>query len=261
MDPVYTPANCTPAYELRWSLTLFANRSLPPLEARLATFKEVVERDGVRILEHHFHEPSVWQFLLSTKPHVAPPAIVKSVKGRLQHLLQSTHPNGFRRNFSLTSVGDSPREVVEAYVGSQLSHHRMADDRVQERLGRFQRQFPEVDLSEPLFSAHGRYIYNLHLVLVHDGRWKDADEGRLEKTSEMLLKAARRKGHRLSRVAVLPDHMHVTLGCGYEESPEEVALGYLNNLAFAHGMQPLYRFSYFVGTFGEDDLGAIRRAL
>jgi hypothetical protein len=125
MEPLYTPANCKPAYELRWSLAIFATATLPRADEWITQLKEVVERDGVRILEHYFRDPSSHQFFVSTKPHVAPPAIVKSVKGRLQHLLQATIPNAFRRNFSLTSVGDSRREVVEAYVAGQLGHHRM----------------------------------------------------------------------------------------------------------------------------------------
>jgi hypothetical protein len=261
MTPLYTPANCTPAYELRWSLSIFATGTLPPNDEWLGELKEVVERDEVRILEHHSREPATQQFLVSTQPFAAPPAIVKSVKGRLQHLLQATLPNAFRRNFSLTSVGNSRREVVEAYLTNQLGHHWMADSRVQERLEQFQFRFPEVDLSQPQFSSHGRYLYNLHLVLVHDGRWMDVEEARLAVTRDMFLKAAMKKDHRLSRLAILGDHLHATLGCGYAESPEEVALGYLNNLAFAHGMKSLYRFSYFVGTFGEYDLGAVRQSL
>jgi len=60
---------------------------------------------------------------------------------------------------------------------------------------------------------------------------------------------------------LLADHLHVTIGSGYSQSPEEVSLSYLNNLAYAHGMKAMYQFSYFVGTFGEYDLGAIRRRL
>jgi REP element-mobilizing transposase RayT len=98
-------------------------------------------------------------------------------------------------------------------------------------------------------------------VLVHDARWCEVREERLEITRQMIAKVAARKQHRLSRAAILADHIHLTLGCGVSESPEEVALAYLNNLAYAHEMKPIYRFSYFVGTFGEYDLGAIRRAL
>ena len=76
----------------------------------------------------------------------------------------------------------------------------------------------------------------------------------------MILGVAQKKGHRLSRAAILPDHVHLTLGCAINETPEAVAIAYLNNLAYAQGMQPLYRHSYYVGTFGEYDLDAVRRS-
>src|SRR4029077_19121670 len=45
-----------------------------------------------------------------------------------------------------------------------------------------------------------------------------------------------------------------------DASPEEVALTYMNNLAYAQGMSEVFRYSYFVGTFGEYDLGVIPRS-
>jgi REP element-mobilizing transposase RayT len=102
-------------------------------------------------------------------------------------------------------------------------------------------------------------VYALHLVLVHEGRWREIGEDHLSMTRDMFFKVARKKGHRLSRLALLPDHLHATLGCGFQESPEEVALGYMNNLAYAHGMKPIFCQSYYVGTFGEYDMAAIRR--
>jgi hypothetical protein len=35
----------------------------------------------------------------------------------------------------------------------------------------------------------------------------------------------------------------------------------MNNLAYVQGMKPMFRFSYYVGTFGPYDRGAIRRGL
>lgn len=160
--PIYTGDSCTPAYQLRWSLALFARVDLPPAETWCESLASVTEADDVRLLEHRFKPPNVWLFLLSTKPSVAPPQIIWSVKGRLQNLIQQTHSKAFRRNFSLTSIGDVKREAVEAYVADQLGHHHMVDERVQERLTQFQLTFPDVDLSQPVFSAHGQYIYNIH---------------------------------------------------------------------------------------------------
>lgn len=236
MKPLYTDANCKAAYQLRWSLALFSTTDLPPIETWAGALGEVVERDGVRLLESRFHQPSVWLFLLSTQPPVTPPQIVKSVKGRLQHLLRASAPKAFRRNFSLTSVGDVRRETVESYVGSQLGHHGMADARVQARFKELQFAFPDVNLSAEQLSSHGRYVYSLHLVLVHEQRWREIREDHLGVTRDMFFKVARHKGHKVSRLALLPDHLHASLGCGFEESPEEIALAYMNNLAFAHGM-------------------------
>lgn len=259
--PIYTSDSCAPAYQLRWSLALFGHADLPAAEAWFDPLACATEPDDVRLLEYCFKPPNVWQFLLSTKPRVAPSQIIWSVKGRLQHLVRSTHPKAFRRNFSLTSVGDVKRDVVEAYVGDQLGHHQLADVRVQERLAQFQLTFPEVELSQPIFSAHGQYVYNLHLVLVHQERWCEVREDRLKATQDMILRVARGKGHRLSRVSLCADHLHLTMGCPYEASPERVALAYLNNPAYAHGMAEVYRQGYYAGTFGEYDMGAVWRGL
>ena len=53
-------------------------------------------------------------------------------------------------------------------------------------------------------------------------------------------------------------HVHVLLGCNLAESPQEVALGYLNNLAYAQEMRRVYQYGFYVGTVGEYDLGAVR---
>src|SRR5262249_21404467 len=195
MEPLYTSTNCKAAYQLRWSLALFSATQLPPAERWVHELREVVERDGVRLLESRFQHTCVWLFLLSTQPQVTPPQIVKSVKGRLQNLVRASAPKAFRRNFSLTSVGEARREVVESYVASQLGHHAAADPRVQARLKVFQFVFPEVDPSAEQFSSHGRYVYALHLVLVHESRWREIREDHLSLTRDMFFKVARKKGH------------------------------------------------------------------
>ena len=182
---------------------------------------KVVERDGVRLLESRIHDANVLLLLLSTQPAVKPPQIVKSVKGRLQHLLRTSMPKAFRRNFSLTSVGEVRRDVVESYVGSQLGHHAMADPRVRVRFEEFQFAFPDVNLSAEQFSSHGRYVYGLHLVLVHGARWREIREDYLTTTRDMFF-VALKKSHRVSRLALLPDHVHATRGCGFESRPKRL---------------------------------------
>ena len=50
---------------------------------------------------------------------------------------------------------------------------------------------------------------------------------------------------------ILADHVHLVLGCPIQVAPDEVVLGFLNNLAFVQGMRPIYQFGGFVGTVGE----------
>jgi REP element-mobilizing transposase RayT len=77
----------------------------------------------------------------------------------------------------------------------------------------------------------------------------------------MALRASRQKQHRLSRLSLLSDHLHLVAGIPFDQSPQDVALGYMHNLAFAHDMQPVFCSSYYVGTVGEYDSGAIWTSL
>jgi REP element-mobilizing transposase RayT len=96
----------------------------------------------------------------------------------------------------------------------------------------------------------------LHIVLVNSERGNDLSEESLQITHDGILRISGRKGHRLSRAGVIGDHLHLTLGADVAEVPADVALAYLNNLAFLH-KKPIFQSGYFVGTFGRYDLGAI----
>ena len=190
----------------------------------LADLQRAVEPDGVRILTHQFAKPGVSQFLVSTRPETAPERLVWSVKGRLQHLVRREYPKAFQRNYGLRSVGSATREAVEGYVRSQVGHHPMADPRVQETLQAVQIDNGGVDLSEPRQNAHARYWYNLHVCFVNEGRCMEIQSRPLRRMHDMILRAAARKGTFLSRAGIVPDHVHLTLGCNVSESPAEVAL-------------------------------------
>ena len=118
--------------------------------------------------------------------------------------------------------------------------------------------------------AQGRHQQCAHAVRssrlgiglgVDQERFADLDAGRLRRTFDMLRAAARKKDHLLSRIGLLLDHVHWTIGCNIDESPLEVALSYLNNLAFAQEMRPVFQFGFYAGTFGPYDMNAVRRNL
>ncbi len=74
----------------------------------------------------------------------------------------------------------------------------------------------------------------------------------------MIRDSSHQKGYLLSDAGVLPDHVHILAGCPFEESPQAVALGFLNNLAYAQGMRSVYQFGAFVGTVGEYNFSALK---
>jgi REP element-mobilizing transposase RayT len=261
MTPLYTSENCKPAFKLYWTLAVFWRDTPIPPEHWFDELKPLTEKDGVRILEYRLKDGVTSQFLLSTRPELSPSAAIRSVKGRLQYQIRKQVPKAFKENYSIKSVGSAKLDVVQHYLDTQLEHHPMADPEVQARFGKYQIDHPQVNLGFPRRSAHGEFIYNLHLVLVHAGRWREIRDGRLTISHNMIRRTAEKKKHLLSKARLLPDHIHLTLGCDVKESPMEVALGYLNNIAYGHEMKPIFQYGFYAGTFGEYDLGAIRWAL
>ena len=259
--PLYTAENCAAAYQLNWSLSLFAREPLPPACQWESSLAEAVEPDGVRVLEQRLTNPDVVQFFLSTKPDVAPSHIIRSVKGRLQYLVRGRSPRAFRRNYRIESVGAVNSKALGKYIAGQTKHHPMVDPRVQTRLEELQFHDPRVDLERMRYSSHGQYIYNLQVVIENAEGWHEVDAKTLLAARDMVIRSARAKGHLLSRVGLLSNHVHITLGCDIEGRPSNVALSFMNNVAYVQRMRPVLRFSFYVGTFGPYDRNVIRRVL
>jgi REP element-mobilizing transposase RayT len=257
--PIYTLDNCRTAYQLNWSLSIFWHP--PPSAAEwLGDLQAATEPGGVHVLRHRFVGERLSQFLVSTKPEVAPHALVRSVKGRLQYLVRAAQPKALQRNYCLRSVGTVTREDVENYVRAQPGHHPMADARVQAMFERNQIFNPRVDLSHSRQGDHGLYWYNLHIVRVHAERFRDVCEERIAARRAMIAGVCEKHGYLLSRAGLVSDHVHLALGGVPNESPGEIAVRFMNNLAYREGMKRVFDFGYYVGTFGEYDLGAIPKA-
>ncbi|MDB5388778.1 MAG: hypothetical protein JWM11_4424 [Planctomycetaceae bacterium] len=257
LQPVYTPENCKVAYQLDWSYSLFWNSS-PGTQSWLPELKSILESDGIRILNHRFTTEASSLFLVSTRPEVLPIMIPQRIKGRLQHIVRNQHPQAFQRNYDLRSVGSTHRDKIEAYLASQLAHHSKSGKSQSADLADLQAIRPEVNLAQEIYTAHARHICNLHLVFVNDYRWCEVQIQKLEKVRAVILLASESKGHRLSRLSVLPDHIHLTIGYGLDESPLQIALSYMNNIAWVYDLQPVLMSSCYIAGFGEYDLGAIK---
>jgi REP element-mobilizing transposase RayT len=255
--PIYAIENCRAAYQLNWSLSIFWREPVSDTDW-LTALQTATESDGVRILEHRLSQPCLSQFFLSTRPEVSPQKLARSIKGRLQYLVRQERPRAFRRNYGLRSVGSAKRDAVERYVRGQVDHHPMADARLREMLQGLQIDNPHIDLSAPRQNAHALYWYNLHVCFMNDERCRELRRDTLQKMRAMILRAAEKKGHFLSRAGIVPDHIHLTLSCNVVESPAEVAISYMNNLAYVCGSKRVFSHGFYVGTIGEYDLGAVR---
>jgi REP element-mobilizing transposase RayT len=257
VKPIYTTDNCKFAYQLCWSLTLFWEGQIPSNADWLVDLQAATEPDGVRILRHRFAGAESSLFLVSTHPDLQPSRIPWSVKGRLQHLLRDQLPVAFQRNYDLRSVGSTKGEKVLGYVASQIERHHLDETPSAIPFKDLQIVDPAIDLMQPRFTAHGRHSCNLHIVMVHAGRWSDSRTESWMAIRDMIRKASSAKGHLLARAGIVTDHVHLSLGIHPDEAPGKVALSYMNNIAFAYGMQPVLMHSCYVAGFGEYDLGSI----
>lgn len=255
-QPIYTPENVTPAYQLEYSLTVFW-RTSPGTDSWLADLQAVIESDGIRILQHRFRDVQTSQFLVSTTPTVAPILIPARIKGRLQNLLRTSIPKVFQRNYDLISIGSTTGQKTEAYVASQVEHRADDFDQLRVEFTDLQIINPEIDLMKPRFNKRSRCTCNVHMVLVHRNRQRVTDQEIWLRLRDMLRRWAQREQCLLSMAGLLPDHLHITLGINPEQSPFQIALVEMNNVAWVHGMQPFLMHSFRVNTFGPYDLGAV----
>lgn len=248
--PLYTIENCSFSCPLEWGVSVFW-REPNDDESWFHDLAAALEPDGIRLLSHRYLKPGVSQFMASTGVLIAPVNIVQRIKGRLQHAIRAMRPKALKGNYAIRSIGKVTRHTVEQYVAGQVAHHAYADPRFQARLQRYQISDDSVDLSQPRWTSHGCYWFNLHIVLVHRERWAESGAEVLSAVRGMIVRASAAKRLLLSRAGILPDHIHLLIGCPIEATPAELVLGFLNNLAFVHGMKAVFQFGGFVGTVGE----------
>jgi REP element-mobilizing transposase RayT len=195
----------------------------------------------------------------SVRPDVAPAVFVARVKGRLQHALRQAGVHvKLSRKVAMMTIGENHRVDMEEYIRSHAHKEAHGDPALAERFRPFTVGDPSVDLSAPSETTSGRYWYNLHLVIVSAERWRNGSPSWLGRIRDQSLRIAARKGHSLSQLSVVPDHVHMSLRGNIEHSPEQIALAFQNNLAYAVGQVRVWQDSYYAGTCGEYDMNAVR---
>jgi REP element-mobilizing transposase RayT len=260
LQPLYRGDDLKFAGLLRYTWTGWASTGeIPQPAAMIDSLKPLWENDGLRLLEHHWQGRQL-QLAFSTRPDVTPVFAAGRAKGRFQDALRKARCafSGFSRMLAVRSVGDNTRRQVEEYIAGQVAKEGFIDPRFREQMEEFTVCCPEVDLSQPTETARGRYWYNLHVVLVVAQRHRIVDRQRLAAIRDGCFRIAAKKGHRISTLSVMPDHLHVAIRGNIEHSPAQIALALQNNLAYLLGQTPIWQDSSYCATFGEYDMGAIR---
>lgn len=204
---------------------------------------------------------------LRAPPHASPEFIAARAKGRLDHALRKNGwPHGFARSVSLRSLGENTLDVVLQYIATQLDRADLADPRYVQSLAQAAWTDGDLDLAEPLSGSHGRYWYNLHLVAVTDRRWRVGREDFLPKIpaavrawSDALSTEGRAGEHRpgVYSLAVMPDHVHLSVPGPSARSPDEIAGSWREALNRAAGCR-LFDPRVYAGTFSTYPLSHIR---
>lgn len=260
-QPLYSPETLRdPAFQLRYGWTgWIANPPAPAfdLDQIFGLLDPSWETDGLRRLEHHVVD-GTWQITFSAKPHISPVFLATRVKGRLKHALRKQGNRlQFSRKLAVRSIGDNTRADVEAYIARQVDKEPFADVRFRDEMREFTVKVRDVDLAEPTATDSGRYWYNLHIVLVVADRRRVVERHQLTILRDTSLRIACKKGWAVSALSVMPDHLHVALRRAVAQSPEEMALSLMNNLAYALGQRRHWEACHYAGTFSEYDMDAV----
>ncbi len=259
--PLYNPKPDGGAFHLRYSWTgfrsggSFAQRPVAAIEAtRLAW-----EGDGLRVLEYRWTVEIV-QILFSATPDVSPELLAARAKGRLDHAMRQAKIDlPFSRKVSVRAVGDNTRRDLEEYLTHQVTKEQFADAGFEAATSDLTFVDPRIDLSKPSESARGRHSCNLHLVLVVAGRERIRDLNVLRELRDSFLRVAVKKKHAIARLAVMPNHVHAMMRPQIGDSPLELVFAYQNNLAYMLQQGRIWSEGYYVGTFGEYSMAAVRK--
>jgi len=261
-EPTYSGKNLNPAYSLRYSWTGWPReRNLEGCsdDQILESLRKRWEADGLRLLEWNWCDEKI-QLTFSATPETSPVFLATRAKGRLQDALRKAGvPHQFSRKLSVRSIGDNTTAQVENYIKRQVKNESFVDPAFAAKLEALILVDPSVKLSAPTSSGRGMYWYNLHLVLVVARRSRIADLDRPMRIRDGCVKIAIKKGYEISTLSPMLDHLHVALRGDHRQSPLEIALAFQNNLAYLVG-EALWTENFYVGTFSEYSMRAVRRA-
>jgi REP element-mobilizing transposase RayT len=200
------------------------------------------------------------QILFTADAAMSPVILSQHVKGRLQHALRQRDCTvAFSRKVAVRSIGHNVRATVAQYLQCQVARGDFADPRFAVKMQRYTVSVPTVDLTQPAETAHGRYWYNVHVVLVVSGRHRFVEDRDLACLRDGVLALGETMACRVAMVSVMPDHLHCAVRGNPQRSPTNIGCAFQNGIAERMRAGRIWEDRFYVGTFSEYDLGAIAR--
>ena len=117
IEPRYTPDNCSSAYQLNCTLSVFGRESLPSPDNTIQELRSALAGDHLKILEFKHKLSNIVQFFLSSRPNSNPSDIVRLIKGRWQYVMRPIKPIEFRRNYR-SPRSDPPKQKCWTHTSS-----------------------------------------------------------------------------------------------------------------------------------------------
>jgi hypothetical protein len=246
------------------------NTPLPaePDESFFTNLGEAWASDGLEMISRKW-TPERIQITFRADPVAAPVFVTARAKGRLDHALRkSGHPTAFSRRVGFRTLGENTSPVVLRYLARQYDRADLADPKYINQLRAASWVNPDFNSADPQPTGHGRYWFDLHMVLVTEGRFRigrwinplDLRDATLEWGENL----ARTVNHTLSghaqpgvkSLAVMHDHVHVAFRGHISHSPHDMAGDLLTRLNRRAGCRVMQERIY-VGSFSEYSVHAI----
>ena len=261
IKPIYSETNTKIIHNLfyDWTGWLTENAELTSLIVKtLNTCEEKWRNDGMQLIENKYSDKNI-QLLFKVSPNISPFFFTQKIKGRLTYMCRINNiPIKFSRKVSFRCLGNNTTKIVKNYIKSQVNKSDYFDIRFKDFLSNYTVLNNSVNLSFPVIVAHGRYWYNVHLVIVVDNRKFPINKVNMfEIIKKYCFKIAKKKKCAIAQLAIMPDHIHISIKGNPELSPKDIGFAFINNLSFALGFNKCWKNEFYIGSFSEYNLKAI----
>ncbi len=247
--PIYTKRTCPhPTTQLHWNYSI-TWQTTPVEPMWLAELQKHCVVDGILVRDYQLLDPTHGVIMLDSRASVSPHSIVQRLRGRLQALLRQWNPKALAAEDEFRCTGTITRQVIEGFILQQrIQSATGVNDPGDRRFAEYCWDDPTIDLNRPSLSQNKHFWYNLHLVFPFVELECNLDDAELALVWQTLKNVSQRKQHWLRQAEIQSEYVHAWLRGQWTESPEEIALTYLNEIAFSLGKRKAFGCNYLVAT-------------